>query len=76
MTFKLFGSSSNLHIQFKPGSLMRGGLLNRMQGYSTAIRNGIRALNEVRDLEESKPRQNGVDLIIQVATVPWSPIRG
>ena len=70
MTLKLFGRTSDLHIRFNLDSLLRGDLLTRMQGYSTAIQNGIRTPNEVRDLEELEPMPNGDDLLIQGATVP------
>ena len=47
-----------------------GDLKTRMEAHATAIQNGIKTPNEVRDLEELEPRQNGDDLLIQGATVP------
>ena len=47
-----------------------GDLKTRMEAHATAIQKGIKTPNEVRDLEELEPRQNGDDLLIQSATVP------
>jgi hypothetical protein len=41
-----------------------------MEAHATAIQNGIKTPNEVRDLEELEPLGNGNDLMIQGATVP------
>ena len=46
-----------------------GDLKTRMEAHATAIQNGIKTPNEVRDLEELEPRQNGDDLLIQGATM-------
>ena len=70
LNLKLFGRESNLHIRFNVDSLLRGDLKTRMEAHATAIQNGIKTPNEVRDLEELGARQNGDDLLIQGATVP------
>jgi HK97 family phage portal protein len=70
MNLKLFGRESDLSVRFNVDSLLRGDLKTRMEAHATAIQNGIKTPNEVRDLEELEPRQNGDDLLIQGATVP------
>ena len=70
LNLKLFGRESNQHIRFNVDSLLRGDLKTRMEAHATAVQNGIKTPNEVRDLEELEPRQNGDDLLIQGATVP------
>ena len=57
-------------IRFNADSLLSGDLKTRREAHATAIQNGIKTPNEVRDLEELEPRQNGGDLLIQGATVP------
>jgi HK97 family phage portal protein len=70
MNLKLFGRESEMSIRFNADSLLSGDLKTRMEAHATAIQNGIKTPNEVRDLEELEPRQNGDDLLIQGATVP------
>ena len=41
-----------------------------MEAHATAVQNGIKTPNEVRQHEELAPRDNGDDLLIQGATVP------
>ncbi len=72
MNLKLFGRESDLHIRFNVDSLLRGDLKTRMEAHATAIQNGIKTPNEVRDLEELEPKESGDDLLIQGATVPIS----
>jgi HK97 family phage portal protein len=69
MNLKLFGRESEMGIRFNADSLLSGDLKTRMEAHATAIQNGIKAPNEVRDLEELEPRQNGDDLLIQGATM-------
>ena len=70
LNLKLFGRESDMSVRFNVDSLLRGDLKTRMEAHATAIQNGIRTPNEVRDLEELEPRQNGDDLLIQGATIP------
>ena len=70
MNLKLFGRTSDLQIRFNVDSLLRGDLKTRMEAHAVSIQNGIRTPNEVRDMEELEPRENGDDLLIQGATVP------
>ena len=70
LNLKLFGRESDLHIRFNVDSLLRGDLKTRMEAHATAIQNGIKTPNEVRQHEELAPRDNGDDLLIQGATVP------
>jgi HK97 family phage portal protein len=70
MNLKLFGRESDMSVRFNVDSLLRGDLKTRMEAHATAIQNGIKTPNEVRDLEELEPLGNGNDLMIQGATVP------
>jgi HK97 family phage portal protein len=69
MNLKLFGRESEMSIRFNADSLLSGDLKTRMEAHATAIQNGIKTPNEVRDLEELEPRQNDDDLLIQGATM-------
>ena len=69
MNLKLFGRESEMSIRFNADSLLSGDLKTRMEAHATAIQNGIKTPNEVRDLEELEPRKNGDDLLIQGATM-------
>ena len=69
MNLKLFGRESEMSIHFNADSLLSGDLKTRMEAHATAIQNGIKTPNEVRDLEELEPRQNDDDLLIQGATM-------
>ena len=70
LNLKLFGRVSPYFVEFNLDGLMRGDLATRMQAHATAIQNGIRTPNEVRELENLPPRAGGDDLMIQGATVP------
>ena len=72
MNLKLFGRESDMTIRFNVDSLLRGDLKTRMEAHATAIQNGIRTPNEVRELEGMEPMPSGDDLMIQGATVPIS----
>jgi HK97 family phage portal protein len=69
MNLKLFGRESEMSIRFNSDSLLSGDLKTRREAHATAIQNGIKTPNEVRDLEELEPRQNDDDLLIQGATM-------
>ena len=45
-------------------------LKTRMEAHATAVQNGIKTPNEVRNQEELEPLPSGDDLLIQGATVP------
>ena len=70
MNLKMFGRESDLHVRFNVDSLLRGDLKTRMEAHATAVQNGIKTPNEVRDKEKLEPLPNGDDLLIQGATVP------
>ena len=70
MNLKLFGRESDLMVRFNVDSLLRGDLKTRMEAHATAVQNGIKTPNEVRDHEELEPLPQGDDLLIQGATVP------
>ena len=50
--------------------MLRGDFATRMQGYATAIQNGVSTPNEVRQKENMPEKPNGDELLIQGATVP------
>jgi HK97 family phage portal protein len=54
--------------------LLRGDFLTRMQGYATALQNGHKSIDEVRDLEDQDPAPNGagkaLHIQLNMATVP------
>ena len=70
LNLKLFGRESNQHIRFNVDSLLRGDLKTRMEAHATAVQNGIKTPNEVREHEELQPLPSGDELLIQGATVP------
>nr|BDD47170.1 portal protein [Paracoccaceae bacterium] len=70
MNLKLFGRESDFEVRFNVDSLLRGDLKTRMEAHSTAIQNGIKTPNEVREKEGMEPLPAGDDLMIQGATVP------
>lgn len=70
INLKLFGRGSDLYSEFNVDGLLRGDFKTRMEAHATAIQNGIRTPNEVRDIENLPPRDEGGNLMIQGATVP------
>ena len=70
MNLKLFGRDSDFEVRFNVDSLLRGDLKTRMEAHATAIQNGIKTPNEVREKEGMEPLPAGDDLMIQGATVP------
>ena len=69
MNLKLFGRDSDFEVRFNFDSLLRGDLKTRKEAHSTAIQNGIKTPNEVREKEGMEPLPGGDDLMIQGATV-------
>jgi len=70
MNLKLFGRDSDFEVRFNVDSLLLGDLKTRMEAHATAIQNGIKTPNEVREKEGMEPLPAGNDLMIQGATVP------
>lgn len=70
LNLKLFGRGSKSYVEFSLDGLLRGDFKTRMEGYATAIQNGIKTPNEVRKLENLPPLSGGEQLMIQGATVP------
>ena len=71
LNLKLFGRfNRKRYVKMNLDGLLRGDFKTRMDGYATAIQNGIATPNEIRDLEDRPPKENGDDLMIQGATVP------
>ena len=54
--------------------LLRGDFASRMAGYATALQNGFKNIDEVRDLEDDDPLENGAGkahhIQLNMATVP------
>jgi HK97 family phage portal protein len=78
INLKLFGRNSDLYAEFNVDGLLRGDFKTRMEAHATSIQNGIRTPNEVRDIENLAPHPEGVNLMIQGATVPMGsqPVGG
>ena len=70
MNLKLLGRDSDFEVRFNVDSLLRGDFKTRMEAHATAIQNGIKTPNEVREKEGMGPLPAGDDLMIQGATVP------
>jgi HK97 family phage portal protein len=71
LNLKLFGrTSNNTYVEFNLDGLMRGDFKTRMEGYATAIQNGVLKPNEVRRQENRPDDPHGDALLIQGATVP------
>lgn len=70
INLKMFGRNSDLYVEFNVDQLLRGDLKTRMEAHATAIQNGIKTPNEVREIENLPDQPNGNDLLIQGATVP------
>lgn len=71
LNLKLFGrGDGNRFVEFNLDGLLRGDYKTRMEGYATAIQNGINSPNEIRGIENWPAHPNGNDLLIQSATVP------
>lgn len=70
INLKIFGRRSTLYAEFNVDGLLRGDFKTRMEAHAASIQNGIRTPNEVRDIENMHPRDEGDDLMIQGATVP------
>ena len=70
LNLKLFGRESDFDVRFNVDSLLRGDLKTRMEAHATAIQNGIKTPNEVREKEGMEHLPGGDDLMIEGATVP------
>lgn len=70
LTLKIFGRNSPRFVEFNLDGLLRGDFITRMEGWATAIQNGIRSPDEVRGHENLPPMPGGDKLYIQGATVP------
>lgn len=71
MNLKLFGrNSNNQYVEFNLDGLLRGDFKTRMDGYATAIQNGVLKPNEARRQENRPDDPAGDVLLIQGATVP------
>ena len=70
---KLFSDRNrSLFVEFSMDGLLRGDFTTRMNGYATAIQNGIRTPNEIRAMENLPPsdQPDADKLHIQGASVP------
>lgn len=72
MNLKLFGRGNKARfVEHNLDGLLRGDLASRMTAYSSAIQNGIRTPDEVRQLENLPAKGGEADkLLIQGGTVP------
>jgi HK97 family phage portal protein len=71
LNLKLFGrTSNNQYVEFNLDGLQRGDFKTRMEGYATAIQNGVLKPNEARRQENRPDDPKGDVLLIQGATVP------
>lgn len=71
LNLKLFGRNSNSqYVEFNLDGLLRGDFKARMEGYATAIQNGVLKPNEARRQENRPDDPQGNVLLIQGATVP------
>jgi HK97 family phage portal protein len=71
LNLKLFGRfNDRLYAEMAVDGLLRGDFKARMDGYSTAIQNGVLTPNEARAMENRPDAEGGDRLYIQGATVP------
>lgn len=71
LNLKLFGRSNvSMYVELNMDGLLRGDFKTRMDGYATAVQNGIMTPDEVRLAENRQAAPGGNQLFIQGATVP------
>lgn len=70
MNLKLFGRGSSQYVEFNMDGLLRGDFKTRMEGYATAIQNGVMMPKEARDKENMADAEGSDRLFMQGATVP------
>lgn len=71
LNLKLFGRANKKYfVEFNLDGLLRGDFKTRMEGYSSAVQNGIMKPNEARRKENLPEEEAGKQLMIQGATVP------
>jgi HK97 family phage portal protein len=71
INLKIFGRGSKLYAKFNVDGLLRGDIKTRYEAYGSAIQNGFKTPDEVRQLEDDETKGGNADkLFIQGATVP------
>ena len=60
----------NMQAEFSLDALMRGDITSRYQAYATAVQNGFKTRNEVRQLENDEPVEGGDVLTAQTNLAP------
>jgi len=71
LNLKLFGRSNNRQfVEFNVDGLLRGDFKTRMDGYATAVQNGLMTPNEPRRKENMPDMEEGNKLYMQGAMVP------
>lgn len=71
LNLKLFGRGNRqMFVEFNMDGLLRGDFETRMQGYATAVQNGLMTPNEARAMENRADDPDGAMLMMQGATVP------
>lgn len=72
LNLKLFPKGSSLYCEFSMDGILRGDFKTRMEGYASAVQNGILKPGEAREME-NRERADGDDLLyMQGAMVPIS----
>lgn len=59
-----------MQAEFSLDALMRGDITSRYQAYATAVQNGFKTRNEVRQLENDEPIEGGDVLTAQTNLAP------
>lgn len=71
LNLKLFGRQNKRYfVEMSMDGLLRGDFKTRMEGYGTAIQNGVLKPNEARQLENRPDDPAGDVLLVQGAMVP------
>lgn len=65
-----FEERENMQAEFSLDALMRGDITSRYQAYATAVQNGFKTRNEVRQLENDEPIEGGDVLTAQTNLAP------
>ena len=65
-----FDERMTMQAEFSLDALMRGDITSRYQAYATAVQNGFKTRNEVRQLENDEPVEGGDVLTAQTNLAP------
>lgn len=73
LTYKLFTSAEiqqGYYFKFNADVILRGDIKTRCETYRVALQAGFMTVNEVRELEEMSPKENGDKLMVNGTMVP------